>query len=545
MPGEVKLVMGKQFIEQVETGLRSITSSLGFRLLFLLLLVSAVVFIFLTTFIIRANTKNIMEEMILSAKRTNELVIRSVHYSMLLNRKEDVAQIFNSIHNAPGIESIRFYNKKGNIRFSTNSEEIGQMVDLKAEQCIVCHSSEKPLEYIPESMRPRIFTSPEGHRVLAVIKSIRNEPACAAPGCHPPPSERKILGVLDSKFSLAHVDDAILTNRNQMILYSIGAILIIELLAGLFIMRMVHTRVVQLAEGPRKVKQGDLNFSVQVKGNDEIADLAHSFNSMVASLRRAEAENTELSKKMIHVAKMASMGKLAASVAHEINNPLGGILTYAKLLSRQIGAGPMTEKERQVALEQLDTVIHEIKRCGNIVKNLLHFSRSPEFLMEEVDIHHLIGKSLFITNHHLEMNNIHTLTHLEAKDPVLTGNANQIQQALIAIFINAVEAMGKGGRLTVRTEDVFGSDSICVRVEDTGKGIPEEIRSNIFEPFFTTKENSNSIGLGLSVVYGIVMGHQGKIEVESTEGRGTVFILTLPRKRKPEIGQETVIEGTL
>jgi two-component system, NtrC family, sensor kinase len=530
--------VGKQLMERMETGIRSITSSLAFRLFFLLLLVSAIVFISLTTFIIRANTENIMEEMILSAKRTNELLLRSVHYSMLLNRKEDVAQIFNSIRNAPGIESIRFYNKKGIIRFSTSNEEIGQMVDLKAEQCIICHRSEEPLEHIPDTMRPRIFTSPEGHRVLAVIKSVRNEPACAAPICHPPPSERKILGVLDSKFSLAQVDHAIRINRNQMILYSIGAILVIELLAGLFIMRMVHTRVVQLAEGPRKVKEGNLDFSIQVKGNDEIADLARSFNSMVASLKRAEAENAELSKKMIHVAKMASMGKLAASVAHEINNPLGGILTYVKLLSRQLSAGPMMEKEREVALEQLDVVINEIKRCGNIVKNLLHFSRSPESLMEKVDIHHLISKSLFITDHHFKMNDISTLTKLEAKDSFLIGNANHVQQALIALFINAVEAMGKGGVLTVRTEDVFGSDSLRIRVEDTGKGIPEEIRSSIFEPFFTTKEGGNSIGLGLSVVYGIVMGHQGKIEIESESGRGTAFILTLPRKRSPEREQE-------
>jgi two-component system, NtrC family, sensor kinase len=537
--------MGKKLRERMETGIRNITSSLAFRLFFLLLLASAIVFISMTMFIIRANTENIMEEMILSAKRTNELLLRSVHYSMLLNRKEDVAQIFNSLHNGPGIESIRFYNKKGNIAFSTSSEEIGQMVDLKAEQCIVCHSSEEPLEHIPETMRPRIFTSPEGYRVLAVIKSVRNEPACAAPNCHPPPSERKILGVLDSKFSLAQVDHAIRTNRNQMILYSIGAILVIELFAGLFIMRIVHTRVVQLAEGPRKVKQGNLDFSIQVKGNDEIADLAHSFNSMVASLKRAEAENAELSQKMIHVAKMASMGKLAASVAHEINNPLGGVLTYAKLLSRQVSAGPMTDKEREVALEQLDVVINEIKRCGNIVKNLLHFSRSPESLMERIEIHHLISKSLFITDHHFKMNDISTSTKLEAKDSYLTGNANQIQQALIALFINAVEAMGKGGTLSIKTEDVPGSDSLLIRVEDTGKGIPEEIRSSIFEPFFTTKEGANSIGLGLSVVYGIVMGHQGRIEVESEQGRGTAFILTLPRKRKPEMKQEVAFERTL
>jgi two-component system, NtrC family, sensor kinase len=537
--------MGEQLIERMETGIRHITSSLAFRLFFLLLLVSAIVFISLTMFIIRANTENIMQEMILSAKRTNELILRSIHYSMLLNRKEDVAQIINTLRNAPGVEGIRIYNKKGIIAFSTSSEDIGQMADLQAEQCIVCHSTEKPLEYVPETMRPRIFTSPEGNRVLAVIMSVRNEPACAAPSCHPPPSERKILAVLDSKFSLAQVDHAILINRNQMILYSIGAILIIELFAGLFIMRIVHTRVVELAEGPRKVKQGNLDFSIQVKGNDEIADLAHSFNSMVASLKRAEAENAELSKKMIHVAKMASMGKLAASVAHEINNPLGGVLTYVKLLSRQISARPMSDKEREVAVEQLDVVTNEIKRCGNIVKNLLHFSRSSESLMEKIDVHHIISKSLFITDHHFKMNEINTMTKLESKNPLLIGNANQIQQALIALFINAVEAMGKGGMLTIRTEDVEGLDSLRICVEDSGKGIPEEIRSSIFEPFFTTKEGGNSIGLGLSVVYGIVMGHQGRIEVESELGRGTAFILTLPRTKKPEIRQEPDFEGTL
>ena len=149
-----------------------------------------------------------------------------------------------------------------------------------------------------------------------------------------------------------------------MILYSIGAILVIELFAGLFIMRMVHTRVVKLADGLREIKKGNLDFSIQVEGNDEIADLALSFNSMVASLKRAEAENAELSRKMVHVAKMASMGKLAATVAHEINNPLGGILTYAKLISRKISAGPMTAEESQEALGYLESAIGEIKRCG-------------------------------------------------------------------------------------------------------------------------------------------------------------------------------------
>jgi len=523
--------------------LRNIANSLAFRLFCLLLLVSAIVFISLTVLIIRANTQHVMQEITLSAKRTNELFLRSMRQSMLLNRLEDVAQTINTMGSEPGVEGIRIYDKTGSVVFSTSTQEIGQKVNIKAPQCSVCHRSEEPLEFIPEAVRSRISSSPDGYRVLGVLKSVRNEPACAEPSCHASPSKQKILGVLDSQFSLAQVDQNILTSRNLMILYSIGAILVIELFAGLFIMHMVHRRVVKLAEGPREVKKGNLDFSIQVEGNDEIADLARSFNSMVASLKRAEAENRELSRKMVHVAKMASMGKLAATVAHEINNPLGGILTYVRLTSRKINAGSMTQEERKEALGYLEAAISEIKRCGNIVKDLLHFSRSSESAMEKVDIHNIIYKSLSITNHHFEINEISTVTKLEAKDPNFIGNANQIVQVLIALFMNAVEAMPRGGALTVATQDVFGPDALRISVADNGRGIPQEIRPSIFEPFFTTKTDGRSTGLGLSVVYGIMLQHRGQTEVESEPGRGTTFILTLPREIKTEEEKRPIFEG--
>jgi two-component system NtrC family sensor kinase len=330
-----------------------------------------------------------------------------------------------------------------------------------------------------------------------------------------------------------------------MILYSIGAILVIELFAGIFIMQIVHKRVIRLAEGQREVKKGNLNYSVPVEGNDEIADLARSFNSMVASLKRAQAENIEMSRKMVHVAKMASMGKLAATVAHEINNPIGGILTYAKLISRKISSGPMTEEDTKATLGYLDATISEIKRCGNIVKNLLYFSRSSESVMEKIDINSIIKKSLSITNHHFEINEISMVTKLEAKDPNFIGNANQILQVLIALYMNAVEAMPRGGALTVATQDVFDPDALRISVADNGRGIPREIRATIFEPFFTTKEDGHSTGLGLSVVYGIILGHKGKIEVESEPGRGATFILTLPRQINTDQEKEPIFDGLL
>jgi two-component system NtrC family sensor kinase len=521
------------------TAVRNITHSLAFRLFYLLLLISAIVFLSLTTLIIRTNTQHVMQEIIISAKRTNELLLRSMRQSMLLNRLEDVSQIIGTLGRGPGVEGIAIYDKNGSAVFSTSLQEVGQKVDLSAGQCIVCHGGEKPLENIPEEDRSRIVTSPKGYRIIGVLESIRNEPDCGGPSCHPSPSKQKVLGVLDSQFNLAQVDQNIRNSRNLMIFYSIGAILIIELFAGLFILRMVHRRIVTLAEGPQQVKKGNLDFCILVDGNDEISDLARSFNSMVASLKRAEAENAALSRKMVDVAKMASMGKLAATVAHEINNPLGGILTYIKLTSRGISRQSMTEAEREAALRYLEAATGEIKRCGNIVKNLLHFSRSSESVMEKVDIHNIIEKSLSITNHHFEMNNIKTATNLESKDPNLIGNANQMVQMLIALFMNAVDAMPQGGALTVATRDEVDWDAVCISVTDNGTGILEEIRSNIFEPFFTTKEDGHSVGLGLAVVYGIMRRHRGKIEVESEPGQGTTFILKLPRQRRTDDDEES------
>ncbi len=510
--------------------MKNISNSLAFRLLCVLLLVSAIVFFSLTAFIIRAERRHIL----LEAIRTNKLLLRSMRQSMLLNRQKDVAHTIDALGSGPGVYGIRIYDKNGTIVFSAKSREIGQKAYLKAKECIVCHSGNKPLENIPEADRTRFFVSRDGYRILGAFEPIHNESACSAPGCHPPPSRQKILGMLDSQFNLGGAGRNIFSSLNLMILYSLGAILLIELFAGLFIIRNVKMRLAKLAEGPREVKKGNLDFSIPVEGNDEIADLAHSFNGMVVSLKRAEAENRELSRRVIHNAKMASMGRLAASVAHEINNPLSGILAYVRLISRKISEGPMTEQESKDSLKHFEACIGEIKRCGNIVRNLLQFSRNSESVVERVDIHNIIDKSLLITNHHFQIHNIKTITELEAKDPTFSGDANQIEQVLIALFMNAVEAMPQGGALTVATRDAAERNALLVCVADNGKGIPPEIRSNIFEPFFTTKEGGHSAGMGLSIVYGIMLSHRGQIEVESEPGRGTAFILTFPRENGAE-----------
>ncbi|MGC9195307.1 MAG: sensor histidine kinase [Syntrophobacteraceae bacterium] len=510
--------------------MRNISNSLAFRLLCLLLLISALVFAALTTFILRAQRGRLIEEAI----ATNELLLRSMRQSMLLNRQSDVAKTIEALGSGPGIYGIRIFDKNGRIVFSAKKGEIGRQVPLSAKECIVCHRGKKQVENIRGVDRTRTFVSSQGRHILGVFEPIRNEAACSATGCHPPPARLKILGMLDSQFDLGGAAGTISRSLKLMMLYSLGAILLIELFAGLFIIRNVTRRLRKLAEGPREIKKGNLDFRIELEGQDEIAAMAHSFNSMVVSLKQAEAENRELSRRVIHNAKMASMGRLAASVAHEINNPLSGVLTYTKLISRKISEAPLRQESKEEMLKQFEACISEIKRCGNIVRNLLQFSRDSEASPEKVDIHTIINKSLSITNHHFEINNIATIARLQAGDPTLLGDANQLEQVLIALFMNAVEAMPAGGVLSITTSETEGGAALLVRVADTGRGIPPQILSSIFEPFFTTKEGEHSAGMGLSVVYGIMLRHRGQIEVESEPGKGAVFLLTFPRQKAPE-----------
>jgi two-component system NtrC family sensor kinase len=455
---------------------------------------------------------------------------------MLLNRQGDVAKTIEALGSGPGVYGIRIFDKDGRIIFSARKGEIGRKVPMSAKECIVCHSGKKQVANIRGVDRARTFVSSKGERILGVFEPIRNEAACSSKGCHPPAAKLKILGMLDSQFDLGGAAGNISRSLKLMILYSLGAILLIELFAGLFIIRNVTMRLRKLAEGPLEIERGNLDFRIELGGQDEIAGMARSFNSMAASLERAEAENRELSRRVIHNAKMASMGRLAASVAHEINNPLSGVLAYTKLISRRIREEPLTQQGKEEMLRQFEACISEIKRCGNIVKNLLQFSRDSEAIPEKVDMHTIITKSLAITNHHFEISNIETITRLEAGDPHLLGDANQLEQVLIALFMNAVEAMPAGGTLSIETRESDGGAALLVSVADTGRGIAPQIRSSIFEPFFTTKEGGHSTGMGLSVVYGIMLRHRGQIEVESQPGQGATFLLTFPRQGAPQSG---------
>lgn len=479
--------------------------------------------------------------------RTSELIRGSTQHSMLLNQKEDTYHIIRTIAEQHGIEKIRIYNKKGTIIFSADDSEINQTVDMKNEACYMCHTSTDTSILEPSTHeRKRIFKSPEGTRLLGFVTAIKNEESCYTADCHFHSEDESILGTLDVILSLKETDEILQAEKSKMISASIAVTLILALAVGIFIWFFVHIPVKKVIVGTQQISSGNLDYEIKIATKDEIGTLARSFNRMTEDLAEAKKEITEWSNELeqrveqktrelrktqeaiLQIEKMASLGKLSATVAHELNNPIAGILTYSKLIQKKLGKNDLSPDERKTIMNYLKVIEEESDRSGSVVKNLLLFSRKQEKDIKPHRINSIIEKSLQLIAHHLELNSIQLKRELASNLPVVHVDENQFKQALLALFVNAVEAMEKDGVLTVRTAYEPRENSVYIYVQDNGKGIAEEDMDHIFEPFFTTKHAVKGVGLGLSVVYGIIQNHNGEIKVESELNEGTTFIIKLP-----------------
>ncbi len=236
--------------------------------------------------------------------------------------------------------------------------------------------------------------------------------------------------------------------------------------------------------------------------------------------------------RMLHQDKMISLGKLAASVVHEINNPLTGILNYAKLMSRILSSGGLPGDSVAKFQGYLSLMQSELERCSKIVSNLLSFSRKSGLEPSSVDINELLNKCISLSGHKLALQNIRVETNLAGEIPAILGDFNQLQQCLINIIFNACDAMPEGGVLTFESSFNPVKRMIYIIVRDTGCGISEDDLPYIFDPFFTTKIEGKGTGLGLSTTFGIIHRHKGAIRVESEPGKGTVFKIELPASVK-------------
>ncbi len=497
-------------------------------------------------FSVRFYSDQIMAQVMESAQNLSDVIKSSTHYSMLKNQKEDVYQIINTIGTLHGVEGIRIYNKKGEITYSTANLERGSIVDLNAEACYGCHDQAKPLEVVPAGSRIRVYTTADGRRILGLINPIRNEPQCSTSGCHTSPDERTVLGVLDVRLSLATIDADIARAQNRSILVAVCVILLTGVLIVLFLSRTVIRPVRKLIEGTQEISSGNLDQTILINTRDEIGKLADSFNAMTKSLQKAEQQNKEWShtleqrirekteelqkihEQIVQIEKMASLGKLSATVAHELNNPLEGVLTYAKLIARRIKKMEDAPPALKESLEDIELIMHETERCGNIVKSLLLFSKKQVVEFGVVSVREIVQKAERLMKHHFDMSNVQFAAEYPPKEVRILCDENQVQQAFVALFVNAVEAMPDGGTLNVVMTLNESAKKVSMAIKDTGVGIAAADLDRIFEPFFSTKQNGQGVGLGLSVVYDIVERHGGKICVQSTPGQGTTFTIDFP-----------------
>ncbi len=308
----------------------------------------------------------------------------------------------------------------------------------------------------------------------------------------------------------------------------LGGLLVIALLlfAGATLVSMLLatglTRPLdRLTRAARDIGKGDFDVNVKGGGRDELGILADSFNQMTHELKGRDQELQRAHQALVQSEKMAAFGQLGAGIAHEVKNPLAGILGYAQLALRKIPEDSPLRKHLQI-------IEKETRRCTEIISSLLKFARQEKADLKKTDINAVVNDALDIVDHQLSINKVSIERMLTPELPRVYANANQLQQVLMNFAVNAQQAMdGESGSFSVATR-MAGDDHIEIVVSDTGPGMPAEVRDKIFEPFFTTKPAGQGTGLGLSVSYGIVRDHGGEITVESEPGQGTTFTLTLP-----------------
>ena len=306
---------------------------------------------------------------------------------------------------------------------------------------------------------------------------------------------------------------------NNLIVVAL-VLLVAAAIIGLFGSRLLTRTLERLSHAARIVAKGRFDIQVATGSRDEIGELASSFNQMATELDSREKALKSTQEALIQSEKLAAFGQLGAGIAHEIKNPLAGILGLAQLSMRKVD-------KTDPVYTNLGIIEKETNRCTNIIQNLLKFSRQEKVTFEPVDLNQVARDAMAIVEHQLKMNKIKLDYELDGSLPRIAGNANQIQQVLINLMINAQQAMdGRSGEVAVNTSSSNGCAQ--VQVTDTGPGIPEELQAKIFEPFFTTKPVGKGTGLGLSVSYGIIKEHKGDIKLESSPDKGTSFTLSFP-----------------
>lgn len=484
--------------------------------------------------------KNLIKDAIEDAAAYTDLVRKSTRFSMLTFHRDAIQQTIEEISSRKEIENIRIFDGRGRISYSSMRGEIGNRIDKEGAACGGCHKdSLNPSETLSQSGRWWI-SDRGGHRVLTFIEPIYNGPSCYATVCHIHLQGQKVLGILQTDFSLASVDNTIRRQTFAITLFAAAFMTVSALVLYMILSRFVLRPVSLISKAMRNVSEGELDQEVSIGSADEMGQLAATFNVMAKDLALARermenwtmsledgiAKKTEELKrsqdKLIQAEKLASLGRLTADVAHEIRNPLTAVGGFARRLNK-IAAG---SKEKEYA----GIMLAEVGRLEKILRDVLTFSRDAKSHLEKNDLREIVQDALKIYEDLFEEQSIKVEIRAEEGIIPVLMDRDQVRQALRNLVNNAIDAMDKGGALTVTAgrEEIHDVTYMFLRVSDTGPGIATEDLPLIFEPFYSTKTSIHGTGLGLSITRKIMEEHGGFIRAENVAGGGSAFTLYFP-----------------
>jgi signal transduction histidine kinase len=451
----------------------------------------------------RAQMEDALEDNVLIIANTIE---RSLANAMLDGKSKEVQHILEAVGGYHNIQEVKIFSPNGVVLKSSKSWMIGRQVDAFTEKWFLADRFKKPIKRREEG-------------VFSVLFPILNEQPCFH--CHG--SKVKLNGVLAVDVSMAQTQEKVRELSKTMFLWAFGVTATLAVSLSLFLTYLVSNPIQELIITMERAERG-LEARVDIKSSDEIGKLGEAFNSLLTKLERARRRVERYHyEQMKRADRLASIGEMAAGIAHEIKNPLAGIAGVIQVLKKDHAVGG---QKRAV----LDEVLSQVERMDKAVRNLLSFARPPEPKMTLVDINELIGKLLDFLAPQFAKNSIVAERKLAPGLPWLTLDPDLIQQALINIALNAIQAMPEGGKFTVETKSAKpggeSPGSVEIVFADTGKGISMENLSRIFNPFFTTRQQGT--GLGLSITQRIIEQHGGELNVLSSPGKGANFIILFP-----------------
>lgn len=432
-----------------------------------------------------------------------ETIKRGLMVTMLLGEGKNIQTIIEAMAQHEEIETIRIFDTQGRIKKSSRLREIGAFV---------------PSSLVEAGLRdqPQVFRDKgiDGEPVFTSLQRIDNLAQCHR--CHG--SDHKVRGILELQVTLAGVLAEVDAQRTRLIWTAAGTFLFLSVGLWFMLLRVVAGPVEQLSLAMQTAQGGDLSVRAPEGGPEEIALLGRGLNSTLAALSEARRKFEEARHaEMLHMERLASIGEMASGIAHDIKNPLAGIAGSAEVIRDQL---PRDDPRKEV----LNAILSHVQRLHHSIEGVLSYVRITPPHRIAIPLKNLLDRLLLLCGPEFEKKSIAVRVDTPDSLPLLRVDTERIQQALMNLTINAVQAMGKGGTLDFSAREILAG-RVELRISDTGVGIPSENLNKIFEPFYTTREKGT--GLGLATTRRIIEEHDGQITVESTPGAGTTFIIVL------------------